>query len=66
MNFQKKELGIDRQRLTNRERTLMVDALRPAYTLTELLCEVELPRSSYFYHRTRLEAKDKYVEARQR
>jgi len=61
----KKELGIDRQLLTNREKTQLVDALRPTYTLTELLCEVDLPRSSYFYHRARLEVADKYVEVRQ-
>jgi hypothetical protein len=34
------------------------------YTLTELLQEVGLPRSSYFYHRARLEVADKYVEVR--
>ena len=34
----KKEVGIDRQSLTNREKTQLVDALRPIYTLTELLC----------------------------
>ena len=61
----KKELGIDRQHLTNREKTLLVDALRPAYAVAELLCEVGLPRSSYFYHRARLQVADKYVEARQ-
>ena len=61
----KKELGIDRQHLTNREKTQLVDALRPAYALTELLCEVDLPRSSYFYHRARLEVADKYVDVRQ-
>jgi transposase InsO family protein/transposase-like protein len=61
----KKELGIDRQHLTNREKTQLVDALKTTYTLTELLCEVGLPRSSYFYHRARLEVADKYAEARQ-
>jgi len=61
----KKELGIDRQPLTNREKTQLVDALRPTYTLTELLCEVDLPRSSYFYHRAQLGVADKYVEVRQ-
>jgi putative transposase len=61
----KKELGIDRQPLTNREKTQLVDALRPTYTLTELLCEVDLPRSSYFYHRAQLDVADKYVEVRQ-
>lgn len=61
----KKELGIDRQHLTNREKTLLVDALRSTYTVTELLCELNLPRSSYFYHRARLEVADKYAEVRQ-
>ena len=61
----KKELGIDRQSLTNREKTQLVDALRPIYTLTELLCEVGLPRSSYFYHRAQMVIADKYVDVRQ-
>jgi putative transposase len=60
----KKDLGIDQQLLTNREKTQLVDALRPAYTLMELLREVGLPRSSYFYHRARLEVADKYVDVR--
>jgi len=60
----KKDLGIDRLLLTNREKTQLVDALREIYTLTELLREVGLPRSSYFYHRTRLQVADKYVEVR--
>ena len=60
----KKDLGIDRQLLTNREKTQLVDALRQTYTLTELLNAVGLARSSYFYHRARLEVADKYVEVR--
>lgn len=61
----KKELGIDRQELTNREKTQLVDALKTTYTLAELLCELGLPRSSYFYHRARLEMADKYTDVRQ-
>ena len=61
----KKELGIDQQPLTNREKTLLVDALRSTYTVTELLCELNLPRSSYFYHRARLGVADKYAGVRQ-
>jgi transposase InsO family protein/transposase-like protein len=61
----KKELGIDRQPLTNREKTQLVDVLRHAHSLTELLDEVDLPRSSYFYQRARLQAADKYAEVRQ-
>ena len=61
----KKELGIDQQPLTNREKTLLVDALRSTYTVTELLCELSLPRSTYFYHRARLGVADKYAGVRQ-
>ncbi len=61
----KKELGIDRQPLTNREKTQLVDALREDYALTDLLGEVDLPRSSYFYQRARLQMADKYADARQ-
>ena len=57
-------VGIDRQLLTNREKTQLVDALRPTYTLTELLGEVGLARSSFFYHRARMRVADRYVEVR--
>lgn len=60
----KKDLGIDRQPLTNREKTQLVDALRSTYGLGELLREAGLPRSSYFYHRSRLDVADKYVDVR--
>ncbi len=60
----KKDLGISRQPLTNREKTQLVDALRSTYGLTELLHEAVLPRSSYFYHRARLDVADKYVDVR--
>jgi transposase InsO family protein/transposase-like protein len=60
----KKGLGIDRQILTNREKTALVDALRTTYSLNELLRELGLPRSSYFYHRARIEVADKYAEVR--
>ena len=57
-------MGIDQRLLTNREKTQLIDALRPTYPLPDLLREIDLARSSYFYHRARLEAVDKYVEVR--
>ena len=60
----KKELGIDQQLLTNREKTQLVDALRSTHALADLLAQVKLPRSSYFYHRGRLELGDKYAAVR--
>lgn len=62
--FLRKDLGIDQQLLTNREKTQLVDALRSSYTLTELLGAVGLPRSSFFYHLARLPGADKYSDVR--
>ena len=52
----KKGLGVDLQILSNREKTLLVDALKDLYRLPELLAQLELARSSYFYHRARMKA----------
>ena len=61
----KKGLGVDLQLLSNREKTLLIDALREHYGLPELLAQLGLARSSYFYHRTRTLAGDKYLSVRQ-
>jgi transposase InsO family protein/transposase-like protein len=60
----KKDLGVNLRLLTNREKTMLVDALRSAYALPELLAGVDLARSSYFYHRGRIRLEDRYVEVR--
>jgi putative transposase len=60
----KKEMGIDLQLLSNREKTLLVDALRPTHGLPELLTRLGLPRSCYFYHRAGLQAPDKHAGVR--
>lgn len=60
----KKDLGVDQRLLTNREKTQLVDALTHAYALTDLLNEVGLARSSYFYHRANRNVADKYAEVR--
>ena len=60
----KKDLGVSLQRLSNREKTTLVDALREQYALPDLLLRLDLARSSYFYHRSRLGCADKYAEVR--
>ena len=60
----KKDQGIGLHLLTNREKTQLVDALRQTYLTTELLSSVAIARSSYFYHRSRLKAAEKYFEVR--
>ena len=61
----KKGLGVAPQLLSNREKTLLVDALKHTYSLPELLAELDLARSSYFYHCARLRMPDKYSQVRQ-
>lgn len=60
----KKGLGVAPQLLSNREKTLLVDALKHTYTLVELFGELDLARSSYFYHCAQLRRADKYADAR--
>ena len=60
----KKDLGVSLKLLGNREKTMLVDALRIAYALPELLECLDLARSSYFYHRSRLSVGDKYAAVR--
>ena len=60
----KKGLGVNLPLLSNREKTLLVDALREPYALVDLFVELGLARSSYFYHRAQLLGADKYAQAR--
>lgn len=43
----------------------MIDALRNQFKLKELLQQLQLPKSSYFYQKQLLERPDKYFEERQ-
>ena len=52
-------------RLSNQEKTLLIDALRNQFTLKELLQQLQLPKSSYFYQKQALEKPDKYYKERQ-
>jgi putative transposase len=60
----KKDLGVNLQLLTNREKTMLVDALRPAHAVKELLAALSLARSSYFYHRGQLGLGDRHIGVR--
>ena len=60
----KKDRGVDLQRLRNRDKTLLVDALKQIYALSERLVELDLARSTYFYHRAQLRGADKHADAR--
>ena len=60
----KKDPGIDKTKLTNREKTQLVDTLKNDYSLIMLLQSLDLARSTYFYNKSRLNACDKYAEVR--
>ncbi|MBA2134174.1 IS3 family transposase [Capillibacterium thermochitinicola] len=60
----KKDLGIDRQNLTNKEKTMVIDALRTRYQLDELLEATGMAKSSYFYQRKAQTQPDKYFMLR--
>ena len=60
----KKDLGVTPLLLSNRDKTELVDALKHTYSLSEILVQLGLARSSYFYHRARLRAPDKFADVR--
>ena len=60
----KKEVGVTPQLLGNRDKTELVDALKHEYPIAELLSQLGLARSSYFYQRSRLRAPDKFADVR--
>ena len=60
----KKGIGVDLKLVSNREKSLLVDALKQTYALSELLAELNLARSSYFYHLAQRRNADKYAEVR--
>lgn len=57
----KKDLGIDQQDLKNREKTILIDALRTKYPLNDLLEIMGLSKSSYFYQKETMKRPDKYI-----
>ena len=54
----KKDRGIDLRKMTNREKTIVIDALREKYPLNELLAVVAISKSSYFYQKKALSRPD--------
>lgn len=62
----KKDQGFDRTVLRNREKAVIVEALKNKHSLPLLLKRLELPKSSFYYQRTVFRAKDKYLTLRGR
>ena len=60
----KKGLGIGHEELNNREKTIVIDALRDKYPLNALLLATGLANSSYFCQKQALQRIDKYSTLR--
>lgn len=60
----KKEAGIDLDKLTNKEKAILINALRGTYSLKILLSEIKIAKSSYCYQTNVLKAQDKYFALR--
>ena len=65
INVLKKDPGVCKAPLKNKEKVASVDALKDRYTLPMLLGKLELAKSSYYYQETRLNRTDKYQELRE-
>ncbi|MGI6728208.1 MAG: IS3 family transposase [Anaerovoracaceae bacterium] len=59
----KKDQGINLQFLTNREKAIIINALRDSYQLKELLEILNMAKSTYFYQVIAINT-DKYVDLR--
>ncbi len=60
----KKEKGINLDKLTNREKVFLIDALRNKYKLRDLLPVLKLAKSSYCYQVKCIKSEDKYEDLR--
>jgi transposase InsO family protein/transposase-like protein len=62
----KKGQGINPETLTNREKAVLIDALRDKYRLELLLSTLRIAKSSYCYQECVLQSPDKYASLRMR
>ena len=66
INIIKKDPGVNQAALTNREKTVIIDALKNSYSLSLLCTKRSISRSSYYYQEMAIRAEDKYKALRER
>lgn len=66
INVLKKDPGVDRTALRNREKAVIVDALKNRYSLPLLLKKMSLAKSCYYYQKSVLSKADQYAWLRNR
>jgi len=64
INVLKKDPGVDQSALNNREKAVIIDALKNRYSLPLLLKIMHISKSSYYYQERVLKQKDKYSDLR--
>lgn len=62
----KKAEGINPQNLSNRDKTLVIDALKDKYRIKDLLSLLRLSKSSFYYQYAAVHKPDKYAEVRKK
>lgn len=66
INVIKKDPGVDWKNLKNREKVVVVDAVKNQYPLPKLLDRMHLSKSSYYYQKASLSRADRYSELRKK
>lgn len=64
LNLLKKDQGINIMELKNREKAVIIDALKEKYSLPWLLKFMNIAKSSYYYQEAALRRDDKYFKLR--
>ena len=64
INVLKKDPGVNREALSNREKAVIIDALKNKYSLPNLCRKLCISRSSYYYQEKAIHAEDKYRDIR--
>ena len=62
----KKARGINLKEISNREKAMVIDALRDRYPLKDLLALFRMAKSSYCYQEAAINAPDKYLGLREK
>lgn len=66
INVLKKDPGVNKESLTNREKAVIVDALKDRYPLPILFQKLHISKSSYYYQESTKRKADKYATVRKR
>ena len=64
INVLKKDPGVNLEALSNKEKAVIIDAVKYKYSLPKLCRKLNISRSSYYYQETAMHAEDKYCDAR--